>query len=791
MSLSSFRAATALPCTVAGLLLLTPCLAHAEPKLSPPELVERVTPEYPESKKTTHESAQVELTLTVDETGAVTDVQVKRSAGTEFDTAATDAAKKLRFSPATRDGQPISARIPFLFDFEYQEPKPAAAPAATPAPTPAPRLSPKVAPTPAAEVTDVEIVGERAPREVTRRAVNQEEVRKMPGTNGDALRSLESMPGVARPPAGEGMLLVRGSGPEDTAIFADGTSIPIAYHFGDFNSVLPSELLERIDFYPGNFGPEYGRAIGGIVDIGIRSPRRDGFHGLAQVDLIDARLMAEAPLGDHTRVLVAGRRSWLDAWIGGVLEQGGAVGVTTAPVYYDYQAVLEHDISRNTTARLLLFGSDDRMRIVVNAPDASDPSFSGDFGGHIGFQRLQLRTDTRFDHDTRWINTVSVGRDRQQFDSTGFNLDLTYEPVQVRSDFRSRVVDGVSLVAGLDATWTAVNASYQGPPIVDGGTSPGPLFARPANDLTVKGSLFAPAAYAMLELSPSAALRVMPGVRVDHSSDIEETRVSPRIAARWDVASGFPRTTIKGGVGLYYQAPQPHQTLAPFGTPTLSHERALHYGLGFEQELTRDVELSVDGFYKDLGDLVVQHADARAPSGVGYDNSGSGRAYGAEVLLRYKPSKRFFGWVAYTLSRSERRDGNEKYHLFDWDQTHILSAVASYKLGRGWELGARFRYVTGKPYTPATAAVFDSDAGAYQPIDGLANSARDPAFHRLDVRLEKTWSFEAWKLSAYVDVQNAYNRKNVEGRSYNYNYSKSGNATGLPILPIVGLRGEL
>ena len=786
MSFRSFRAVSALPYALACWLLLSAHPADAQPKVTPPELVERATPDFPASKK---ENATVELTLTVDDSGAVTEATVTRSAGTEFDTAALEAAKKLRFTPATRDGVAISARIPFRFDFEYQAPpaapdKPAVVVQAPPAPKPPPAASP-------GPVEDVEIVGERAPREVTRRAVDQREILKMPGTNGDALRSLESMPGVARPPAGAGMLMVRGSAPEDTAVFVDGTPIPMAYHFGDFNSVLPSELLERIDFYPGNFGPEYGRALGGIVDIGIRSPRKDRLHALAQVDLIDARLMVEAPLGEHTRFLVAGRRSWLDAWIGSVLEEGGEVGVTTAPVYYDYQAVLEHDVSKNTTARLTLFGSDDRMRIVVNAPDASDPSFGGDLGAHMRFQRLQLRTDTRFDHDTRWLNTVSVGRDQQRFQSGSFDLDLTYQPVAVRSDLRSRVADGVTLVAGLDATWTAVDASYRGPPLVDGGESPGPFFARPENDLGVKGALFAPAAYAMAELSPTAALKLLPGVRVDHSSDIEETVVSPRLAARWDVKRGFPRTTVKGGVGLFHQAPQPHQTLAPFGTPSLSHERALHYGLGFEQELTPNVELSVDGFYKDMRRLVVQHADARAPSGVKYDNSGTGRAYGTEILLRYKPGRRFFGWLAYTLSRSERRDGNERYHLFDWDQTHILSALASYKLGRGWELGARFRYVTGKPYTPPTAAVFDSDAGAYQPIDGAPSSARDDAFHRLDVRVEKTWTFSEWKLSAYVDVQNAYNRKNVEGRSYNFNYSRSGNATGLPLLPIVGIRGEL
>ena len=200
----------------------------------------------------------------------------------------------------------------------------------------------------------------------------------------------------------------------------------------------------------------------------------------------------------------------------------------------------------------------------------------------------------------------------------------------------------------------------------------------------------------------------------------------------------------------------------------------------------------MEGFYKKLDQLVVNQPDASSTSGTSYGNGGSGRAYGGEVLLRYKPDARFFGWVAYTLSRSERRDSDgQSYHLFDYDQTHILTALASYQLGRGWELGARWRYVSGSPYTPKVAAAYDADSGVYQPSDGAQNSARDPAFHRLDVRVEKTWKFTSWKLSAYLDVQNAYNKKNAEGRSYNYNYSQSDVASGLPILPVVGVRGEL
>lgn len=194
-----------------------------------------------------------------------------------------------------------------------------------------------------------------------------------------------------------------------------------------------------------------------------------------------------------------------------------------------------------------------------------------------------------------------------------------------------------------------------------------------------------------------------------------------------------------------------------------------------------------------LDSLVDSSANATgSASGNRYDNSGTGRVYGGEFLLRYKPDAKFFGWVAYTLSRSERRSADDQaYRIFDYDQTHILSALGSYKLGRGWELGARWRYVTGNPYTPATSAIYDADAGAYSPVSGSQFSERNAAFHRLDVRIDKTWSFKSWKLGAYLDLQNTYFHSNAEGRNYNYNYARSTPIAGLPVLPILGLRGEL
>jgi len=116
---------------------------------------------------------------------------------------------------------------------------------------------------------------------------------RIPGTNGDAIRSLQNLPGVARTLTG--LLIVRGSAPQDTQIFIDGTAIPYVYHLFGLSSVVPTEILDRLDFYPGNFSAQYGRAMGGVVDVGIRDPKTDGIHAMAQADLIDVRLVVEGP----------------------------------------------------------------------------------------------------------------------------------------------------------------------------------------------------------------------------------------------------------------------------------------------------------------------------------------------------------------------------------------------------------------------------------------------------------------------------------------------------------------
>jgi outer membrane cobalamin receptor len=229
----------------------------------------------------------------------------------------------------------------------------------------------------------------------------------------------------------------------------------------------------------------------------------------------------------------------------------------------------------------------------------------------------------------------------------------------------------------------------------------------------------------------------VPGLRAVYAPDLDATAIEPRLNLRWALT---PATAMRGGVGLYGQRPAPDETLPDLGNPALEPERALHLSLGVAQRLTEALDLELTGFHKRLDRLV---APAEDPL-VRYTNEGEGSVRGLEVLLRHAPGGRFFGWLAYTLSHSVRRDGpGARTRLFDYDQTHDLSAVGRYQLTTTWAGAARLRYATGNPYTPLRGGLYDSDADAFVPYALPTNSARLDDFFQVDLRVERRWVFDA------------------------------------------------
>jgi TonB family protein len=632
------------------------------------------------------------------------------------------------------------------------------------------------------------------PREVTRRTIEREELTRVAGTRGDALRAIELLPGVARPPFTAGIVLIRGSAPGDSQVLLDGVPVPLLYHFGGLTSFINSRVLDRIDFYPGNFSVRYGRAMGGIIDVGLRDAKTDKIHGVLDTNLpLDSSLVLEGPITDKSSFMVGGRRSYLGNILAATLPD--SVGTLAAPVYYDYQGFVTYRPTDRDRLRIGAFGSSDRLKILFS-PNDDDPTIQSLSIG-TQFHRMQLawrrRYSSRLEHDI----SFALGREHNVFKfPPDFSLNLAVNSAYVRAEWRYRFNEAVQLIVGTDSILGWYDVNFFGPQFPDQDSSSnmgGSLdqlekFAFKQRDYFSQLSGFIE-----VPMQPIKALRVIPGVRLDYNSLTARYAFDPRLSAIYSIT---PQWRVKAGVGVFSQPPDPPQVLKGFGNPDLLFNKAIHYSAGFEHDFNDEYSLNIEGFYKTLRDrpvvpdsptTLMQAAIDQPP----YVNDGIGRVKGLEVAGRKQAKGRWFGFLSYTLMKSERKDGDGPWRPFNYDQRHIFTLAGNVILGRGWEAGGVIRIVTGVPRTPVVGATQSLDNDYWQPADGRLNSARAPTFNRIDLRVEKKWVFDSWRLALYLDVQNVYNSKNPEGVTYQYNYKRSAQIRGLPIIPILGLRGEL
>lgn len=644
---------------------------------------------------------------------------------------------------------------------------------------------------------DVEGFGARAvidapAREVTRRTIPREVLTRIPGTRGDALRAVELLPGVGRPAFGSGQLIVRGASPEESQAFVEGAPLALLYHFGGLTGTLSSRLIDQIDFVPGNFSVRYGRKMGGIVEVSLRDPTLDldarGVHGALELSAIDASGIIEVPIGERAAGAFGFRRSILDLYIGSVLPDD--IGVVASPVYYDYQAMVTYRPTPDDRLRFMFHGANDRFAINFDDAAGDEPQVRGAASLVTRSNQLQIGWRHQFNANTRldlsamaalWQTDVSLGE--------SFGLQIDVWRTTYRLELRHRVSSAFAFVAGIDADVSPYTVSYLGPVVSqEEGGEMGAVIGD--TQVTSQGSEtgFQPAAYLELDMRPVSSWQVLLGARVDYNHQTRNAAFDPRLAT---IVHLTDEVRLKGGVGIFSQpSPFEYATAEVGGNPNLGWQHALHSSIGVEADIADGVRLSLEGFHKYQWDRIVSTPGGQGP---GFDNAGIGRIFGVEASARVNPEgRRWFGYLSYTLSRSERRDRPEDdWRLFDFDQTHIFSLAAVYRLPRGWELGATIRLVSGNPTTVPEGAVLNVDDLRYRAIDGPLNNSRSSLFNRIDVRIEKKWTFDAWSLGLYLDVQNVTNRQNEEGRSFNYDFSASEPVRGLPILPAIGIRGEL
>ena len=646
------------------------------------------------------------------------------------------------------------------------------------------------------------IVGDKPREAPTRRTLTREELQNVPGSLNDPIRAVQNLPGLARAPFLGGALLVRGSPPGDTGIYFDGARIPILYHFLGGPSVISEELLDRIDFYPGGFGAYYGRNLTGALDVKSHRGDANGLHGSASVDLLQATAFVEGPATKDTKVAIAARRSYIDVFLPLFLPNDAKNGVTVVtPIYYDYQARLDHRLGNGDDLSLLVFGSDDKLTVTQKGGKVNNDI---SLDTHVGFHRLQASWRHPISSELTVSAAPVLGYTQQSFSAAGAGQGAFAQSqsgrlidwsggLRLEARYRPRRAPGaleVELRAGLDLLFdrykyeadiqSSLNIRSLGFPITEQET-----FSR-VQPFTQLGE------YLEAELK-LGKLSLTPGLRFDqiHWSGNTTFTIDPRLWGRYELT---PETALKAYVGLYHQPPSPLQVDGTVGNPKLGNSYAGQMGLGVEQRFSDLWSATAEVFYNRRADLI-SGVPAEVRSGQVYnpilDNVGVGRAFGLELLIRRELTSKLYGWLAYTLSRSQTIPRPTlEWRAFNFDQPHILTLVAGYRPSVGWELSTRYRLVSGNPTAPVRSATYDADSGSFVADRGTVGDARLPLFTQLDARAQYTWTFTLWQLALYLDVQNVLNTKNEEIHLYDYRYREQGGISGLPILPTLGIKGK-
>jgi hypothetical protein len=632
-------------------------------------------------------------------------------------------------------------------------------------------------------------------RDDTTRSFRREQFLTLPGADGDPVKAVQNLPGVARPPGGSANVIIQGSEPKDTNYLLDGQKVPLIFHFGGLTSVIMPEAVEQVDYLSAGYGVEYGRAMGGIVGLQTRDPKTDRTQGFAFIDTEKSGALIEGPIDDKSSFLITGRYSYIGYVLKAAVKGNDSFDLTVAPSFADLAGIYDLKASAKDHVRVLVIGSKDELKFLLKEPIGNDPQIRGDFSDETSFYRIipqltHIHSDTA---TSRW--SLGFGKDFVSVALSDYYFSLDATVVTQRAELENKISPTWTSYLGMDNSFTNSNVKVRFPFAQQNGGVSSPISSGAVVEREITGQDLLLAPYWRNVFKPTdTAWTLTPALRVDYFSSTDEVLPAPRAAVRYDID---PSLFLRFATGLYYQPPEPQETDDVAGNPDIKSPHALHFATGFEKDFRNGaadgLSLSTGLFYRVYDKLVITSSSLVTRNGQQvpehYNNNGTGKSYGLETQLRFD-FKPWSGFLSYTLSRATRAEPGQDEHLFEYDQTHNINLIAQVDLKRNWKLSTRLRYVTGNPNTPVIGAYFDADNDVYVPQRGGFYSERLDSFFQLDFRADKKFVYDTYVLWAYLDLQNVTNAKNSEGIRYSYNYSQRTTITGLPVFPTIGLRGD-
>jgi hypothetical protein len=625
---------------------------------------------------------------------------------------------------------------------------------------------------------------------VSYQSIGIAEIERNPGGDRDVLKVIQSFPGVASNPGFRNDIIIRGGAPSENKFYLDGVEVPVINHFQTQGStggpvgIINADLIRKADFYSSSFSANRGGALSSMIEFTQKDGNPEKINVRATVGTSDAGITVDGPIGKKTTYIASARQSYLS----GLFK---LLKLPFLPTYNDFQLNVKHQINEKNEIALIGLGAIDNFKLNEGVNDGvtdedvlkrnqyvldvipTQNQWNYTVGlsyKHYGEKSMQQVVLSR----NEWNNDIVKYADNTDnpedlllnYNSREIENKLRYENTRsLKKQYRLNFGAGVEEVTYTNSTFQKL-ANSSGLELIDY-----------ASELDLfKYSVFAQVSKTYFNSKLSASL----GIRFDGVDyDSEMSNLFNQFSPRLSLAYAFDqRWAVNLSAGIYNQLP-PYTTLGyrDLNNVLVNKENGLEYITanhlvsGLEFKPSESAKITLEGFYKGYSNYPFSVENQVSLANLGADfgvvgneevtSTSEGRAYGFEVFLQKKSYSGLYGILSYTYVRSEFKDANNNYVPSSWDNRNLLTATGGKKFNKNWELGAKFRMVGGRPFTPydyeASSLIVNYDVNNSGILDySRLNTERFSLYHQLDVRVDKTWYWKHFSLNFYVDIQNLF-----------------------------------
>ncbi len=611
------------------------------------------------------------------------------------------------------------------------------------------------------------------------KSIGVTEIIRSPGGGRDISRVVQTLPGVASSPASNrNDMIIRGGGPAENKFYVDEFEVNAINHFttqgasGGVWGIIDANQLKRLDLISGAFPTYADNALSSVFEIRLKEGNSEKFDMQLNMGVIQRGINVNGPLGENTTFLAGVRQANFDL----IFSNRPVI-----PKFTDFIAKSVTKINDKNKIEIFGLAAFDDLNYNTDVENTDENLYV--------LERVRRIKQNTYTIGAKWIKYWKNGQTRVIVSRSGLTNDITKykdndETKEKLLDYYSEETTGgiavrnrmrfgdvqIGFGAGFKRKQLTVdNHSFR---VNRNGVQP----------VVYETDLAVHKAGAYFDISRSyldGKLDVAMGIRADLNDYSEEfsnplNQISPRLSVSYDLTDNL---SLNANTGIYYQDPSMLSLSYTENDVLVNKENGLkpikttHYVVGLEYNTGINSAITLEGFYKLYENYPFSIKDqiSLANKGAGFGVYGAeplspasnGRSYGMELMYQQKLYKGFYGMLSYTFVKSEFTNNDETYTASSWDYGHILSATLGKRFKNNWEIGAKWVFYGGVPYTPydetASAKIQNWDTKNRGILDySQLNSLRTNSYHQLDLRVDKKFYFKKWNLNLFADIQNVY-----------------------------------